>query len=164
MMKIAFIQTGGTIDKAYPKKLNSYAFEIAEPAFLNILEKVDLNFEIEAYGLLKMDSTDMKDEHRDIIKRKCQKIDCDKIIITHGTDAMVKTAEALSTITNKTIVMVGTIRPECVKGSDADFNLGVAVGAVNVLPAGVYIAMSGRVYKWNECMKAENCKFIEKKY
>ncbi|KAI4454077.1 glutamate dehydrogenase [Holotrichia oblita] len=158
----AYKNTGGTIDKAYPKKLNSYAFEIAEPAFLNILERVDLNFDVDAIGLLKMDSTDMKDEHRELIKRKCQKIACDKIIITHGTDAMVKTAETLSIIEGKTIVMVGSIRPECVHGSDADFNLGVAVGAVNVLPAGVYIAMSGRVYKWNECVKAENCKFVEK--
>ena len=161
-MKIAFIQTGGTIDKAYPKILNSYAFEIGGPAFLKILKRIELNFEFEPISLFKMDSTDMTKKDRDIIKQTCMETECNKIIITHGTDAMVKTVEVLSGIKGKTIVMVGAIRPECVKGSDADFNLGVAVGAMNLLPEGVYIAMSGRVYKWNQCEKNQACKFIEK--
>ena len=162
-MKIAFIQTGGTIDKAYPKILNSYAFEIGEPAFWRVLKKFEVNFDIEPISLFKMDSTDMTDKHRLAIKKKCEQLDTDRIVITHGTDAMVKTAGVLAGIKDKTIVMVGTIMPECVKGSDAEFNLGVAVGAVNVLPHGVYIAMSGRVYNYNECHKTADCRFVEKK-
>ena len=162
-MKIAFIQTGGTIDKSYPKILNSYAFEMGGPAFLRILKRVNLNFEVESLSLFKIDSTEMEEKHREIIKFTCRDINCDKIIITHGTDAITKTAEKLSTLKGKTIVMVGAIMPESVKGSDADFNLGVAVGAINLLPHGVYIAMSGRVYKWNECEKNAECKFVEKK-
>ena len=162
-MKIAFIQTGGTIDKIYPKILNSYAFEMGTPAFYRILRRVEINFQIETKCLFTIDSTDMSDEHRNLIKTTCQEFDCDKIIITHGTDAMTKTAKVLSTIKDKTVVLVGAIMPESVKGSDADFNLGVAVGAVNLLPHGVYIAMSGRVYKWDECVKNAECKFVEKK-
>ena len=161
-MKIAFIQTGGTIDKAYPKRRNSYSFEIDKPAFARILKRIDLNIEVEQFSLLKMDSTDMTIEHRELIRNQCMSIDADKIIITHGSDAMVETAEVLSAIKDKTIIMTGSMVPECVKGSDADFNLGVAVGAINALAPGVYIAMSGRIYNWDNCIKTDECKFVEK--
>jgi len=161
-MKIAFIQTGGTIDKAYPKKRGSYSFEIDKPAFQRVLKRVDLNLDTEYYSVLKMDSMDMTVSDRELIRDKCIEIDSDKIIITHGSDAMVETASVLSTINNKTIVMVGSMIPECVKGSDADFNLGLAVGAVSLMPNGVYISMSGRIYDWDNCEKNDDSKFVEK--
>ena len=162
-MKITFIQTGGSIDKIYPRILNSYGFDFGEPAFARILRSIDPNFDYQTITAFKKDSLDITAEDREYLKKICLKNACDKIIITHGTDAMVKTAEFLSDIKGKVIILLGTTRPECVKDTDADFNVGVAVGAINVLNEGVYIAMSGRVYRWNECEKAPNCKFVEKK-
>jgi len=162
-MKITFIQTGGTIDKDYPKLVKGYAFEIGEPAVKRILEKINPNFEYEIVSVLKKDSLDITDEDREKIYETCQKADSDKIIITHGTDTMIETAKKLSEIRNKVIILTGAMKPERFKGSDADFNLGTAVGAINVLENGVYIAMNGRVYPWDKVKRnSETGQFVEK--
>ncbi|MDO9575611.1 MAG: asparaginase domain-containing protein, partial [bacterium] len=92
-MKITFIQTGGTIDKDYPKLAKGYGFEIGEPAVKRILEKVNPNFGFEIISILKKDSLDITDEDREKIYEVCVKADSDKIIITHGTDTMIETAK-----------------------------------------------------------------------
>ncbi len=79
----------------------------------------------------------------------------DKIIITHGTDTMIKTAIRLSVIKAKTIILTGALKPERIKDSDADFNLGVAIGAIGSIPAGVYIAMNGMVHQYNNSRYAK---------
>lgn len=94
---------------------------------------------------LKKDSLDITDEDRQRIKEACENTDNDKIIITHGTDTLEQTAKVLSDIKNKTIILTGSKRPQTFTDSDADFNIGVAVGAVGCLQNGVYIAMSGVV-------------------
>jgi L-asparaginase len=160
-MKITFIQTGGTIDKEYPRGLLVYAFEITEPATKRIVDYVQPNFEYEFIRLLQKDSTDLTDEDRALIKDACIKADSDKIIVTHGTDTMVETAQVLSSIKNKTIIITGAARPESVRDSDSSFNVGTAVGALNVLGSGIYIAMSGRVYNWNKCKKIETGQFVD---
>ena len=72
--------------------------------------------------------------------------DEDKVLVTHGTDTMVDTAKVLATIPGKTIVLTGALNPARFRGSDAEFNIGTAVGAVQSLPPGVYIAMNGRIW------------------
>lgn len=149
-MKILFIQTGGTIDKDYPKIKNGYAFEITVPATQRILEDINPCFEFEILPLLQKDSLDLTDEDRDKIHKTCQTTDADKIIITHGTDTMIETATKLADIKNKVIVITGAMRPERFSNSDANFNVGVAIGALNTAKEGVYIAMNGRVYTYNK--------------
>jgi len=162
-MKITFVQAGGTIDKNYPRHARQYHFEIAEPAFKNILHAADPNFECEFVTILQKDSLDMTDDDRQKVLETCRNISNDKIIVTHGTDTMVLTARALSAIKNKTIVLTGAMEPEIFKTSDAGFNLGVAVGALNVLGNGVYVAMNGRVYAYDKCDKDPVlCRFVEK--
>jgi len=148
-MKIAFIQTGGTIDKDYPRKQKGYGFEIGEPAVERILQKVHLNFDYEVVPLLKKDSLDLTDEDREKIHETCQRLGTDKIVITHGTDTMLKTARKLSDIKNKVIVLTGAMKPEKFIDSDASFNVGTAIGAINILGNGVYIAMNGMIYHWD---------------
>lgn len=152
-MKILFIQTGGTIDKDYPKTTEGYAFEIAEPAVKSILQKINPNFEFDVISVLKKDSLDITEEDRKKIYEACQKTDIDKIIITHGTDMMIETAKKLSSIKNKVIILTGAMKPEKFSDSDASFNVGVAVGAINSLNNGIFIAMNGRVYSADKCKR-----------
>ncbi len=144
-MKILFIQTGGTIDKDYPKNIKGYAFEIGEPAVKLILGKINPSFEYEILELLKKDSTEITDDDRQNIYEVCSNTVCQKIIITHGTDTMIETANYLSGIKSKTIILTGAFRPERFRDSDAEFNLGAAVGAVQGLNDGVFVAMNGIV-------------------
>ncbi len=147
-MKVLFIQTGGTIDKNYPAGVNNhgYNFEITEPAFDRILKRIKPKFEYEAKLLLKKDSLDLEDKDRALILETCQNSSFDKIIITHGTDTMSQTAQTLAAIKDKTIVITGAMLPEKFKDSDADFNLGTAIGALSSLPPGIYIALHGQVF------------------
>lgn len=155
-MKILIIQTGGTIDKDYPKKNMGYAFEIDEPAAARILENAEPGFEYEINGLLKKDSLDITDKDRAIIKAVCEQADQTKIIITHGSDTMVETARFIGDIPGKAIVLTGAYRPERFTNSDAGFNLGVAIGAVNLLEEGTFVAMNGKVMVPATCKKNEN--------
>jgi len=150
LMKIVFIQTGGSIDKDYPRLTKGYAFEIRSPAIKRILKNVDANLEFEILSVLKKDSLDITDKDREKIFNVCKKVKTDKIIITHGTDTMIKTAKKLSSIKNKTIILTGSMRPEKFYNSDAPFNIGVSVGAINVLKKGIYVSMNGRIYPWNK--------------
>ncbi len=149
-MKIVFIQTGGTIDKDYPKPVEGYTFEITEPAVKAILQKVNPNFSFEIISLLKKDSLDITEEDRNKILDTCRKVNSHKIVITHGTDTMIETAQKLSKIKNKTIILTGATKPEKFSDSDASFNVGTAIGAINILKDGVYIAMNGRIYPWDK--------------
>jgi len=152
-MKITFIQTGGTIAKDYPKLVKGYGFEIGDPAVKRIVEKVNPNFRYEIMPALKKDSLDITDKDREEIYELCVKADSDKIIITHGTDTMIETAKKLSEIKNKVIILTGAMKPERFSDSDASFNIGTAVGAINILENGIYIAMNGRIYSWDRCKR-----------
>ncbi|MFC2161963.1 asparaginase domain-containing protein [Acidobacteriota bacterium] len=163
-MKITFIQTGGTIDKDYPKNTKGYAFEIQEPAVERILERLHPEFLYEIIPLLQKDSLDLTEEDRHKMYDTCVQSAGDKIIITHGTDTLIETARFLSPIKNKLIVLTGSLRPERFSDSNAPINLGVALGAVNALETGVFIAMSGRVFSWNDVIRnPETGQFVERK-
>jgi L-asparaginase len=152
-MKVLIIQTGGTIDKDYPEKNKGYAFEIDEPAAARILENAEAGFDYEIHSLLKKDSLDITDKDRAIIKAVCEQADLSKIIITHGSDTMAQTARFIGDIPGKTIVLTGAYRPERFTNSDAAFNLGVALGAINILKEGTFVAMNGKVMDPARCKK-----------
>lgn len=139
-----------------------YAFEIAEPAVRRILEKVSPDFDFQIIPILKKDSSEITEDRKKICEA-CQKANSDKIVITHGTDTIIETARRLSDIKNKVVVLTGAMRPEKFSDSDASFNVGTAIGAINILKNGVYIAMNGRIYPWHDVKRnPETGQFIER--
>lgn len=149
---IHFIQAGGTIDKNYLTDDNNraYNFVIGDPAYASIARRVEIPYAIGFSVACQKDSSDMDDQDRDTIRRIAAEVAEDKVIITHGTDTLHETAKHLAAIPGKVIVLTGALKPERLRDSDADFNLGMAVGAVLCLPVGVYIALCGEVKKWDE--------------
>jgi L-asparaginase len=103
--------------------------------------------------LLRKDSLDISEQDRQLIRTAIEELLGRRIVITHGTDTMVKTALALQGLPAKTIVLVGAMQPAEFRDSDAIFNLGAAVMAAQTLPEGVYIAMNGRVFNPTNCVK-----------
>lgn len=161
-MKILFIQTGGTIDKDYPLLTRGYPFEITEPAVQRILENINPSFDFEILPLLQKDSLVLTDDDREKILDACINTDVKKIIITHGTDTIIETAQKLSGIKDKVIILTGALRPERFSNSDASFNIGVAIGAINVLEDGIYIAMNGKIFDYRKVMRDnETGRFVD---
>ncbi|RLC25466.1 MAG: asparaginase [Deltaproteobacteria bacterium] len=158
-MKIKFFTVGGTIDKVYFDALSEY--EVGESNIADILKDAKVNFEYDIIAVLKKDSLDMTDQDRLTIKQVVQDETNDKIIITHGTDTMIDTAKALGIIKNKVVVFTGAMIPAKFKSSDAIFNLGSAVTAVQTLPHGVYLAISGRIFSPDNVKKNRTLKQFE---
>ncbi len=149
-MNILFLQTGGTIDKDYPKSTKGYAFEIHESAVKRILQKLNPSFSFKIQTVLKKDSLEINEIDRDIILKTCKNAKEDKIIITHGTDTIGKTAEFLSSIKNKTIILTGSMRPQRFSNSDADLNIGIAIGGIQAISSGIYVALHGLIIPYNQ--------------
>ena len=143
-MKIKFLTTGGTIDKVYFDAKSE--FEVGPPQVLEILKEANVAFEYEVESILRKDSLDMTEEDRHLVRQRVERESCRWIIVTHGTDTMVQTAQALAGIPEKTIVLTGSMQPARFKVTDAAFNIGSALAAVQSLPAGVYIAMNGCIF------------------
>ncbi len=152
----------GTIDKAYAKHKGTYNFDIMDPSVAFVMKNIRPNFEYEIISVLKKDSLDMDEKDRKLVFDACNDVSNDKIIVTHGTDTMIDTAKELSKIKDKIIILVGASQPERFKETDADFNIGMAVAAVNILSEGVFVAMNGRVYPWDKCEKEDSGHFVEK--
>ncbi len=155
-MFIRFITTGGTIDKIYFDALSQ--FEVGESQIEHILAEgmVDLDFEV--VPVLKKDSLEMTDADRQTLRDYIEKDDASLYVVTHGTDTMPETAAALQGLDGKTIVLTGALTPARFKSTDAIFNVGMAVAAVQTAAPGVYIAMSGQVFEAGRVRKnrAEN--------
>tara|TARA_R110002033_G_scaffold141843_1_gene180337 strand:+ start:9972 stop:10457 length:486 start_codon:yes stop_codon:yes gene_type:complete len=150
-VKIIFIQTGGTIDKDYPHTTKGWAFEFGEPAVGRILEKLNPSFEYKLITAFQKDSLEITNDDRNVLVDLIKNLKDDKFIITHGTDTMIETASYLSKyIKNKRIVITGAMLPERFSNSDASINLGSAIGAINILDNGIYIAMHGIVKTFNK--------------
>jgi L-asparaginase len=143
-MKIQIFTTGGTIDKIYFDAKNSY--KIGDPAVVEVLKEANVSVEYDVVSLLRKDSLDLDDTDRRRIFDAVAAASARRIIITHGTDTMVLTARRLKTIVDKTIVLTGAMQPAKFRFTDAVFNIGAAVTAVQVMPPGVYIAMNGRIF------------------
>ena len=142
-MKIKIFTTGGTIDKIYFDSKSDY--EVGDPQADGVLRRANVTSEYEVESLMRKDSLDMTDQDRLAIYESVEADMSDKIILTHGTDTMIETARVLSGIAGKTIVMTGSMYPAGFHDSDAVFNIGCAIAAVQTLPPGVYIAMNGRI-------------------
>lgn len=143
-MFIKFLTTGGTIDKVYFDRLSE--FQIGDPQIAEILGPVRPTFEYAVQAVLKKDSLDLTDADRALIRRTVAADSAERILITHGTDTMRETAQVLAGIPEKTIVLTGALAPARFKESDATFNVGFALGCVQTLPPGVYLAMNGQVF------------------
>jgi len=143
-MQIKIIAVGGTIDKVYFDQKSSY--QVGEPLIKEILNEANVAFEFNWESILAKDSLDMTDEDRDLIYEKVALTGAERILITHGTDTMIQTARRLMTIPAKTIVLTGAMQPARFRHSDAVFNIGFAVAALQLLPHSVYIAMNGRIF------------------
>lgn len=151
-MTIKLFITGGTIDKTYNLLNGELAFNRSHIA--QILAQSRTSLEITTELLLLKDSLAMTAKDRELILSKCLECDEKNIMITHGTDTMVKTAKLLSqAIKNKTIVLFGAMLPYSVKHSDALFNFGAALNTVQTQKAGVYIAMHGEIFNPDKVKK-----------
>ncbi len=150
---ITFFCTGGTFDKIYFDAKSE--FHVGDPQIIPLLKEANLAIEYDVVSLLKKDSLDMTDEDRRLVSDSVIACASEKIVITHGTDGMVSTAQQLAkqSLGNKTVVLVGAMQPARMRYSDANFNLGFAVSAVQLLPAGIYISMNGRVFPHDNVTK-----------
>ncbi|MCE5231686.1 MAG: asparaginase domain-containing protein [Mizugakiibacter sp.] len=144
MQHLTIVTTGGTIDKIYFDAKSDY--QIGAPQIGEILSQLGVAFRFEVVSILRKDSLDMAEDDRQLIRRTIEAQPHRHVLVTHGTDTMVDTARALTGIAGKVIVLTGALNPARFQGSDAVFNIGCAVGAVQTLPDGVYIAMNGRVW------------------
>ena len=162
-MKLLFIQTGGTIDKDYPKKTDGWAFEIKDPAVKRILKKFSPSFEYDIKTATQKDSLEINEIDRKSIFEMCDSAKENKIIITHGTDTIIETAKFLSELKNKTIILTGSVRPERFTNSDASINIGLAIGGVQSLENGVYIALNGLLISHNQITRNLETGQFEKK-
>ena len=144
MKKLLIVTTGGTIDKIYFDDMSDY--QIGEPLVGQILEHLQVGFEFEVNAVMRKDSLHITDEDRQAIRSEIAASDASHVLITHGTDSMVKTALVLADIPDKTMVLTGALNPARFRDTDAVFNIGCAVGAVQALPPGTWIAMSGTVW------------------
>jgi len=136
--------TGGTIDKVYFDALSEY--QIGDPVVNNILKEALAKFDFNVASILKKDSLEITDEDRELIYKEVVAESCEHILITHGTDTMINTAQRLEEIKDKTIVLTGAMQPARFRNTDAIFNVGYAISAAQHLPHGVYLAMNGQIF------------------
>jgi len=150
-MMIRIFVTGGTFDKQYDELKGTLAFgDTHLPEMLKLgRSRVDVSIRT----LMMIDSLEMTDADRALIVRHCEQASESRILVTHGTDTMVETARALAAVRGKTIVLTGAMIPYAFGSSDGLFNLGSALSFVQVLPAGVYVAMNGRWFAWDKVRK-----------
>ena len=158
--RIAFIQMGGTIDKDYPAIKNGYAFEIGDAAsksILNTVSHIPLGIQPEHYECCRKDSTEItREDLNTLSKLMAGIVTTNKMIITHGSDTILATAAFLANqtfLSEKIIVLTCSMRPHTFSNSDASFNLGSALGAVGILPPGVYIAIGGCIFSHDRCRR-----------
>jgi len=154
-MRITVFVTGGTFDKEYNEITGELYFKDTHIREILDLGRAQLNVNIKK--LMLIDSLNMVDKDRHLILENCVQSKNNRIVITHGTDTMTETAKVLAEKKlNKTIVMTGAMIPYKFGSSDGLFNLGCALAFVQSLPYGVYIAMNGKYFKWNEVRKNKN--------
>ena len=142
MLKI--LTTGGTIDKVYFDKKSNY--EVGDPFVEELLHKMNVNISFKVKSLMRIDSLDMTDIHRVEILNYIMNSNSNNFLITHGTDSIVETAIYLKKISDKTIVLTGSLKPAIFIDNDAIFNVGSALTSAQILKNGVYIVINGQVF------------------
>ncbi len=159
---IQIFVTGGTFDKEYNYISGGLFFQ--ETHVPKMLERGRCTLPVDVRTLMLVDSLDMTDADREIIAHSCLRSERKQIIITHGTDRMVDTARFLAQkgIPDKTIVLTGAMVPYAFgTSSDGFFNLGSALAFVQILPPGVYVAMNGRYFNWDNVRKNTKTGYFE---
>ncbi len=153
-MPIRILITGGTFDKQYDEIHAKLVFKDSHVG--EMLRLGRCRADVQLRTIMMVDSLEMNDADRQAIVQNCRQCEETRIVITHGTDTMVETAAALAQaegIEGKTIVLTGAMIPYAFGSSDGMFNLGSALSFVQALPPGVYVAMNGRHFRWNEVRK-----------
>ncbi|HLU17284.1 MAG TPA: asparaginase domain-containing protein [Edaphocola sp.] len=159
-MAIRILVTGGTFDKEYDMINGKLDFEDTHVPEMLQLGRCTLDIEVRT--LMMIDSLEMTDTERATIALNCKMAPEEHIVITHGTDTMPETAAYLAQENiNKTIVLTGAMIPYKFGSSDGFFNLGAALAFAQTLPSGVYIAMNGRYYNWDNVRKNKKTGFFE---
>jgi L-asparaginase len=159
-MAIRIFITGGTFDKEYNELNGELFFKDSHLPEMLKLGRSKVNVDIRT--LMMIDSLVMTEEDRELIARHCETSEENKIVITHGTDTMTDTAKILAQkIKDKTIVLTGAMIPYKFGSSDGLFNLGSALAFVQTLPNGVYIAMNGKCFNWNNVRKNKQTGMFE---
>ncbi|HPF69892.1 MAG TPA: asparaginase domain-containing protein [Candidatus Krumholzibacteria bacterium] len=157
---IRLFVTGGTFDKEYDERTGQLFFKDT-----HIREMLKLGrslLDVEVRTLMMIDSLDMDDDDRQVILSQCRKCPHERIVVTHGTDTMEQTARLLGPeITDRTIVLTGAMIPYAFGSSDGLFNLGSALAFAQSLPHGVYIAMNGRCFTWDNVRKNRDAGVFE---
>ena len=143
-MQIRFITTGGTIDKIYFDALSK--FEVGDSVVAHILTDALVDFQYDVVPMFRKDSLEITADDRLALRDFIRDDAASRFVVTHGTDTMPETAEILSELQDKTIVLTGALTPARFRTTDAVFNVGMAVAAVQVAEPGVYIAMSGQIF------------------
>lgn len=148
---ILLLTTGGTIDKIYFDALSDY--QVGDTVVTRLLEigRVRRPFRVEE--VTRKDSLELTDADRALIRERAAAASERHVVITHGTDTMTETAKALAEVPGKVIVLVGALAPARFGESDASFNLGMAFATVQLAEPGVYIAMSGSVFRADRVIK-----------
>ena len=141
---LEILTTGGTIDKVYFDKKSNY--EVGDPFVEKLLHKMNVNISFMVKSLMRIDSLDMTDIHREEILNYIMNSNANNFLITHGTDSIVETAIYLKKISDKTIVLTGSLKPAIFIDNDAIFNVGSALTSAQILKKGVYIVINGQVF------------------
>jgi L-asparaginase len=157
--RISIVTTGGTIDKVYFDERSN--FEVGESQVPEILRESNVTIDFDVINLMKKDSLQMNEDDRALVRKTIELHAGTRYVVTHGTDTMVETARSLEGLPGKTIVLTGSLSPARFKNSDAVFNVAAAVMAVQCLPAGVYIAMNGRVFRPGQVRKNRDANRFE---
>ncbi|WP_443026602.1 asparaginase domain-containing protein [Sphingomonas sp. IC-11] len=144
MADVLVLTTGGTIDKLYFDALSTY--QIGESVVDRVLKTARVTLSYRIAEVMRKDSLELTDDDRALIARTVADAPEQRIIITHGTDTMAQTAQALGSTAGKTIVLVGALSPARFAESDATFNLGMAFATAQVAASGIWIAMNGTVF------------------
>lgn len=151
-MSIRVFITGGTFDKEYNELDGKLFFQ--DTHLPEMLKLGRCNVDVDIRTLMMIDSLEMGEDERELIVFQCNRADEDKIVITHGTDTMTETAAVLAKkVKNKTVVLTGAMIPYKFGSSDGLFNLGSALAFVQTLPQGVYVAMNGKYFNWDNVRK-----------
>ncbi|MEW6748175.1 MAG: asparaginase domain-containing protein [Candidatus Micrarchaeota archaeon] len=161
-MAIKVLVTGGTIDGIEYESIED-APKSHESLIPGLLREARVSTDYSVEILMSKDSRFVTDDDRKIILERCKECEEGRIIITHGTFTMPDTAKYLGKQDiGKTIVLFGSAVPANKEGSDALFNLGAALMAVQLLPAGVYVIMNGRVFSWDNVKKNLETGYFER--
>jgi len=159
---IRILVTGGTFDKEYDEVRGRLFFK--DTHVQEMLDKGRSRVPVSIRTLMMIDSLDMTDADRALVVEQCRQSEIDRIVVTHGTDTLVETARAIAAanLAGKTVVLTGAMIPYAFGSSDGLFNLGSALSFAQVLPPGVYVAMNGQHFRWDDVRKNRDTATFER--